>query len=394
MDHGHPGVPLMSQPSVTVSERGRKRLKGKHPWVFSNEITAKPEVPAGAMVEVRDERGHFLGSGYYNPHTLIAVRILSHHGPFDLSGRIAAAVERRTQHYGAASCRLVYGESDGLPGLIVDRYGDTLVVQILTAGMELMKDDVVRLLSDHAKPSRMLLRNDSTYRKLEGLETTNVWPVGEPAESVVIEVDGLKLSVNLTGGQKTGFFLDQQENRNRVAAYARGARFLDAFSYTGAWALYAARAGMKKITAVDSSKEALAGAIQNAELNGYSITTIADDVFEFLRRKYSTSERYDMIALDPPAFCKSRKQVDEALKGYREINLRAMKLLSHDGVLITCSCSQPVTPDLFLDMLRDAAADSGRAFALREFRLHPPDHPVLLHFPESLYLKCAILELV
>ena len=384
----------MSPPSVTVSDRGRKRLKGKHPWVFSNEIAAKPEVPPGAMVEVRDERGHFLGAGTYNPHTLIAVRILTYHGPFDLASRIAAAVEMRTRLYGAGLCRLVYGESDGLPGLIADRYGDTLVVQILTAGMELMKDDVVRFLTESAKPARILLRNDSAYRKLEGLGTESLWVLGEPADTVIIETGGLKLAVNLAGGQKTGFFLDQQENRARVAAYARGSRFLDAFAYTGAWAMAAARAGLTRITAVDSSEEALAGAARNAELNGYSITTVADDVFEFLRKKYSTPERYDMIVLDPPAFCKSRKQVGEALKGYREINLRAMKLLDRAGVLFTCSCSQPVTPDLFLDMLRDAASDSGRAFALRELRLHPPDHPVLLHFPESLYLKCAILELV
>ena len=384
----------MPAPTVTVSERGRRRLRNKHPWVFSNEITAKPDVPAGTPVEVRDERGHFIGSGYYNPHTLIAVRILSHHGPFDLSARIAAAVDFRRRLYGDASCRLVYGESDGLPGLIVDRYGDTLVVQILTAGMEQRRDEVIGLLTEHARPSRILLRNDSAYRKLEGLTQQNQWVLGEPMESAIVETDGLRLLVDLSSGQKTGFFLDQQENRRRVAAYAHGSSFLDVFSYSGAWALYAASAGMQKITAVDSSEDALSWAKKNADLNGYSIITVVDDAFEFLRRKYSTPERYDMIVLDPPAFCKSRKQADEALKGYREINLRAMKLLQRGGVLFTCSCSQPVTPDLFLDMLREAASDSGRAFVLREFLLHPPDHPVLLHFPESLYLKCAILELV
>lgn len=383
----------MSAPTVIVSDRARKRLKSKHPWVFSNEIAAKPEVSPGEIVEVRDERDHFIGAGYYNPHTLIAVRILSYHGQFDLEARLHDAIEYRKKHYQDNLCRLVYGESDGLPGLIADRYGDTLVLQVLTAGMEKMKENVTQILARDLQPARILFRNDSSYRKLEGLSTDNQWAYGEPIETTIVETDGLKFVVDLSGGQKTGFFLDQQENRRRIAAYARGSNFLDAFSYSGAWAMYGARAGMRRITTVDSSQEALAGAAANADLNGYSITTIAEDVFEFLRRKYSTPERYDMIVLDPPAFCKSRKHLQEALKGYHEINLRAMKLLNHGGVLITCSCSQPVTPDMFMEMLRAAAADSGRAFALREFRLHPPDHPVLLHFPESLYLKCAILEL-
>lgn len=383
----------MSAPVVIVSDRARKRLKSKHPWVFSNEIVAKPEVPPGEIVEVRDERDHFIGAGYYNPHTLIAARILSYHGQFDLEARLHDAIEYRRKHYQDTLCRLVYGESDGLPGLIADRYGDTIVLQVLTAGMERMKEDAIRILARDLQPARILLRNDSAYRKLEGLSTENQWAYGESIETTIVETDGLKFLVDLSGGQKTGFFLDQQENRRRIADYARGSNFLDAFSYSGAWAMYAARAGMRRITAVDSSQDALAGATANAELNGYSITTIAEDVFEFLRRKYSTPERYDLIVLDPPAFCKSRKHLQEALKGYREINLRAMKLLNHGGVLITCSCSQPVTPDIFMEMLRGAAADSGRAFAVREFRLHPPDHPVLLHFPESLYLKCAILEL-
>lgn len=380
--------------AVVVSDRARKRLKSRHPWIFSNEIVRKPQVSAGEIVEVRDERGHFIASGYYNPHTLIAVRILSHHGPFEPAARLEAAVEFRERHGYSNVCRLVYSESDGLPGLIADRYGDTVVLQILTAGMERLKNDIILFFVERLKPVRILLRNDSAYRKLEGLDTNNEWAHGTPVENDIVEIDGLKVLVDFGGGQKTGLFLDQQENRRRLAFYMRGANFLDAFSYSGAWSLYAARAGMKNITLVDSSSDALVLAEKNAGLNGYRITNVAEDVFEFLRRKYSTAERYDMIVLDPPAFCKSKKLLNEALKGYREINLRAMKLLNRNGVLFTCSCSQPVTPDIFVEMLRDAAADSGRAFALRELRLHPPDHPVLLHFPESLYLKCAILELI
>jgi len=381
-----------THPAVVISNRAKKRLKGKHPWIFSNEIAEKQDLPAGEIVEIRDDEGHRIATGYFNPHTLIAVRILSYHQEFDLRKRIADALEFRKQHYDTQVYRWVYGESDGLPGLIVDRYSQTLVVQILTAGMEKFRNEIIENLVELGSPDRILFRNDSSYRSLEGLSQGVEWVYGSPLNQEVIELDSLKFEVNYTEGQKTGFFLDQQTNRRRLCKYAHGERMLDVFSYSGGWSIYGAQAGLREITAVDSSADALKSAARNAELNHFTLNCIEQDAFQFLRQAYSSNERYDVIVLDPPAFCKSKRQLVEAVRGYREINLRAMKLLNRDGLLFTCSCSQPVTPELFVDVLRQAAADSGRTFRLLELLLHPLDHPVLLHFPESLYLKCAILQ--
>jgi 23S rRNA (cytosine1962-C5)-methyltransferase len=383
----------MERPAIVISDRARKRLKGKHPWVFSNEITDKsPDLPAGEIVEIHDEQRHRIALGYFNPHTLIAARILSYHFEFDLRDRISKALEFRKRNFDHDVYRLVYGESDGLPGLIVDRYSETLVAQILTAGMERFRNEIINSLIQTTSPARILLRNDSSYRELEGLSKSIEWVHGTPVESSVIEVDGLKLEVRFIEGQKTGFFLDQQTNRQRLRKYASGSNMLDVFSYSGAWSMYAAQAGIHEITVVDSSADALNGAMRNAELNQFKISCIQEDAFKFLRNAYSSEKRYDLIVLDPPAFAKSKKHLKEAVKGYREINLRAMKLLSRNGVLATCSCSQPVSEELFVGILQQAAADSGRVFHLRELLLHPPDHPVLLNFPESLYLKCAFLQ--
>lgn len=384
----------MDLPVAVVTDRARKRLKSKHPWIFSNELEVRPAAEAGNLVSVQDRGGYTIGLGYYNPRTLIAIRILSFHQEFDLRSRVRAAATYRQELYHENFYRLVYGESDGLPGLTVDRYEDTLVVQILTAGMEKMREEVIDALKETIQPTRILLRNDSSYRELEGLQRNVEWVYGEPENRKVVVIDGLKFLIDFLGGQKGGFFLDQQENRKRLPFYAKGDAMLDAFSYTGAWSLYGARTGIRHVTAVDSSKEALAIAEENARLNNFQIKTIAVDVFRFLKEAYAQeNNRYDLIVLDPPAFCKSKRHLPEALKGYREINLRAMKLLKKDGALFTCSCSQPVDVEVFLETLRHAAADSGRAFRLHEVRLHPPDHPVLLHFPESLYLKCVILQL-
>lgn len=383
----------MSLPVAVISDRAKKRLKSKHPWIFSNEIERKPEAGSGDSVDVQDKNGNYVATGYYNPRTLIAIRILSYHHTFPLADRIRKAVKTRNHDFSAPVYRAIYGESDGLPGLIADRYGDTLVLQLLTAGIEKLRAEILTTLIDALKPLRILLRNDSSYRQLEGLPEEVIWAHGDALERDVVEMDGLKFEVNFVGGQKTGFFLDQRANRHMLLEMARGESMLDAFCYTGAWSVYGAKAGLTRITAVDSSEEALQAAQQNAERNGFHITTINEDVMQFLRAAYSKPERYDVIVLDPPAFCKSRKNLAQAVRGYREINLRAMKLLNRDGLLFTCSCSQPVTPEIFEDILRQAAADSGRAFVLRKMLFQPPDHPVLLHFPESHYLKCAVLQL-
>jgi 23S rRNA (cytosine1962-C5)-methyltransferase len=384
----------MDLPIAIITDRVKKRLRGKHPWIFSNELEVRPEIEPGSLVSVRDRSGYAIALGYYNPHTLIAIRILSFHQEFNLAEKIRIAADYRKEIYSENYYRVVYSESDGLPGLIVDRYDDILVAQILTAGMEKMRGQIINSLRHILEPAAILLRNDSSYRKLEGLECKVEWAYGEPQERKLVTIDGLKFVIDFVGGQKSGFFLDQQENRKRLQLYAKGTTMLDAFCYTGSWSMYGARAGFQNVTAVDSSKEALAITEENARLNQFPIRTILADVFDFLKEAYAdTSNRYDLIVLDPPAFCKSKRHLPEALKGYREINLRAMKLLNKGGILFTSSCSQPVDIGSFLEVLRHAAADSGRTFRIQEIRLHPPDHPVLLHFAESLYLKCVVLQL-
>ena len=379
-------------PVAVIHDTGKKRIKGNHPWIFSNELLRKPDAAAGEWVEIQDRSGHYLATGYYNPHTLIAIRILTFQRTFDPAERIQNAFRFREKHYRDKIYRLIYSESDGLPGLIVDRYEETLVIQILTAGMEKLRDQVLSVLQDLIQPKQILLRNDSPYRKLEGLEQQVDWYHGSPVTVEWIEVDGLKFLIDYEQGQKTGFFLDQRENRKRLLSYGPADSLLDVFSYTGAWAMYGAAAGIPKILAVDSSQEALQKAEQNAAANGYRITTIVADAPEFLRELSGSAERYDRIVLDPPPFCKSKRHLASATRAYREINLRAMKSLSPGGLLFSCSCSQPVTSEIFLEILRQAAVASGRRFFLREILFHPPDHPILVGFPESHYLKCAILQ--
>jgi 23S rRNA (cytosine1962-C5)-methyltransferase len=377
-------------PPAVVSDRAKKRLKTKHPWIFSNELLTKPDASAGDLVTIQDPQAHFLGIGYYNPHTLIAIRILSFTDQFNFAERIHRAIARR-KGLGRV-CRLVYSESDGLPGLIVDRYEDTLVAQILTAGMEKFRDHILSALRQEA--SKILLRNDSSYRELEGLPLQNEWVHGEPVDREIIEVDGIRFWIDYQHGQKTGFFLDQRENRKRLLHYGAADRMLDVFSYSGAWSMYGAKAGVREIIAVDSSADALKMAEENARLNAYEIRTIQAQAIDFLHQQYHSPDRFDRIVLDPPAFCKSKRNLPAALRAYREINLRAMKLIRNGGLLFSCSCSQPVTPNIFLDVLHQAAAASGRAFFLRDLLFQPADHPILMNFPESHYLKCAILELV
>jgi 23S rRNA (cytosine1962-C5)-methyltransferase len=379
-------------PVAIITGAGKKRIKGNHPWIFSNELHRKPEATTGEWVEVQDQSGHYVATGYYNPSTLIAIRILTFHKTFDVAQRVQNAFSIRNKHYPDRVYRLIYSESDGLPGLIVDRYNETLVVQIQTAGMEGLREQVFSVLKDLLQPKRILLRNDSPYRKLEGLEKQVEWYYGSSLAEEWIEVDRLKFLVNYEQGQKTGFFLDQRENRKRLRHYGSADSMLDVFSFTGAWSIYGFAAGIQKVVAVDSSQEALRKAEQNSIANGYRITTIVADAPEFLRESSGSAERYDRIVLDPPAFCKSRSHLASATRAYREINLRAMKCLSPGGVLFSCSCSQPVTTEIFLKILHQAAVASGRRFFLRELLLQPPDHPILIGFPESHYLKCAVLE--
>ena len=382
--------------NVRLKKKEERRILRGHPWVFSNELQG---IPAGTMpgeiVDVLDVSGAFIGRGYINPHSLIAVRLLTRkQEEIDLDffrRRITRARSLRTLLGFGDSFRAVFGEGDGLPGLIVDKYAQTLVVQSTTAGIEAQLDLIVAALIDEYEPEAIVLRNDTASRELEGLTQETRIVRGAVTGPVTIEESGIKYTVDVLEGQKTGFFFDQRENRQALRDIVQGRRTLDCFCYVGAWSLSASRYGASAVIGVDSSQKAVDMAARNAALNGLSARFVKADAFEELRRLEKERERFGCIILDPPAFVKSRAKVREALKGYKEINLRAMKLLEPGGVLVTCSCSHHIDEDLFREMLIDAAQSAGRQARLLEMRSQARDHPILLAARETQYLKCAVL---
>jgi 23S rRNA (cytosine1962-C5)-methyltransferase len=382
--------------TIKLKKKEERRVQRGHPWVFSNEVQ---DLPADAMpgepVEVRDFTGNFLGRGYMNPRSLIAVRILTRkQEDMDtafFTGRIGRARDLRKDLGFGESFRAVFSEGDGLPGLIVDKYADTLVVQSLTAGIDGMLDLVLAALRDVYGPKTIVLRNDTSSRELEGLGKETRVVLGETSGMVEFEESGIRYRVDVLEGQKTGFFFDQRENRLVLKDLVRGRRTLDCFCYVGAWALSAAQYGATEVIGIDSSEKAVTLARSNAELNNLSAKFVVGDVFEKLRELEKQKERFGCIVLDPPAFVKSRAKVREALKGYKEINLRGMRLLEPGGFLVTCSCSHHIDQELFREMLIDSAWSAGRQARLLEMRSQSRDHPMLLAAKESQYLKCAIL---
>ena len=382
--------------TLSLKKKEERRIMRGHPWVFSNELQAMPAgLAPGEVVDVLDYAGRFLGRGYVNPHTLIAVRILTRTQEEINAGffrdRIARAHALRTLLGFGDSFRALFSEGDGLPGLIVDKYAGTLVVQASTAGIERQLDAIIAALIDEYAPDTIVLRNDMSSRTLEGLMPETRVVRGAITGLVTFEESGLRYAVDVLEGQKTGFFFDQRENRQALKDLVRGRRTLDCFCYVGAWALSAARFGASEVIGVDSSQKAVDQAAANAVLNGLSAQFVKADVFDELRRLEKERERFGCIILDPPAFVKSRAKVREALKGYKEINLRAMKILDPGGVLVTCSCSHHIDEDLFREMLIDAADSAGRQVRLLEMRSQARDHPVLLAARETQYLKCAVL---
>jgi len=382
--------------TIKLKKKEERRVKRGHPWVFSNEIQdLRVDAVPGEIVEVRDVAGGFIGRGYINPRSLIAVRILTRKQE-DLdaaffAAKIAHARDLRVRLGFGDSFRAVFSEGDGLPGLIVDKYADTLVVQSLTAGIDGVLDIILNALRDVYDPKVIVLRNDTASRAIEGLPQEKRVVFGETTGIVTIEESGLRYQVDVLEGQKTGFFFDQRENRMAMRDLVKGKKTLDCFCYVGAWALSAAKFGAAGVTGIDSSDKAVALATGNAALNGLSARFIAGDVFEKLREFEKQRERFGCIILDPPAFVKSRAKVREALKGYKEINLRAMRLLEAEGVLVTCSCSYHIDEELFREMLIDAAHSANRQARLLEMRTQSRDHPMLLAAKETQYLKCAIL---
>ena len=381
-------------PTVVISSRGEERLESGHPWIYRADV-ASVRAAAGDIVQIRSPRGRTLGSALYSDRSQIALRLLSYgDAPADLAlirRRLESAIAfRRSLAIDASAYRLVHGEADLLPSLIVDRYGDYLVVQTLSQGMDRLMPALTRMLAELLQPSGILARNDPRTRVLEGLEQRVEVVVGDVPESVTVTESGIEYDVDLRRGQKTGLFLDQRENRAAAAAYARG-RLLDCFSYNGGFALVLGRSCDETI-AIDVSEDAVARVRQNAARNGVVVDARVGNAFDELRGLDRMGERFDTIVLDPPAFAKNKAAVSNARAGYKEINRRALKLLNLGGTLITCSCSYHVNEAAFAEIVYEAAVDAQAHVTVVEKRMQGRDHPVLLGVPETYYLKCFILR--
>ena len=381
---------------AVVTNKGARRWAAGHPWIYRSDVAERPDAPAGAVV-VHDVRGKPIGTALWSPASEISLRLIERDPSRAIDAawwreRIGHAIARREPLREAASAyRLVHGEGDGLPSLVVDRYDRWLVVQLMSAGLEHFREEIVAALLATAEPDGILARNDVSLRSKEELPRETTLLYGDVPREVEVVEHGVRYLAAPWEGQKTGAFLDQRENRALVGAVARG-RALDCFSYHGSFALHLARRA-ERVTALDVSSHALDRARANAERNGLSnIDFVETDAFDFLRDRERARERYDTIVLDPPAFAKTRSALPAALRGYKDVNLRAMRLLSRGGLLFTASCSFHLTKPLFLEMLQAAAADSGRRLALREVRGQPLDHPDILTIPETGYIKGALIE--
>ncbi len=378
-----------------ISRKGEARVRRGHPWIFRSDIEHAERADPGAVVRVVGPRGQPLGFALYSSLSEIRLRMIAHGEtlPGDwLQQRLDAAVAwREVVAPGVEACRLVHAEGDGLPGLVVDRYGEHLVIQTLSQAMERLKERLVAALVERLAPRGILERNDPRVRQLEGLEARVGLLHGQVPERLDIEEGGLRFEVDLWRGQKTGQFLDQRENHAVAAGYARG-RVLDAFAYDGGFALAAARRA-DEVLAVDTSEECVARIEANAARNGLTnVRARSANAFDVLRDLEARGERVDTVILDPPAFAKSRDAVEKAVRGYKEINLRALKLLSPGGVLVSCSCSYHVHEADLEDILHAAACDAGVSVAVVEKRRQARDHPVVLGVPETYYLKCFVLR--
>jgi len=387
-----------------VLRRGHeRRIQGGHPWVFSNEIDhIEGTVAAGEALEVFSHRGDFFGVAYYNPHSLISARILSRQcesiDDVDFfRRRILTALDyRRVLYPNEDALRIVYGEGDGLPGLVVDRYGEVLAVQLLTLGMERRRSAVLEALQEIFQPAAIIARNDVAVRELEGLPQRVELLEGRLPVELIVSEHGLRSRVDILSGQKTGHFLDQKENHLALNGRVAGRRVLDLFCYSGNWSLHAAKFGARQVLGVDISAAAVTLARDNARRNGFEPVCSFQqaDVFELLRDLRRDQERFGVIILDPPAFVKSRKKLPEAIKGYLTVNRRALELLEPGGYLFTCSCSHHMDRETFRDVLGQAGRQAGRTLRLVELRGQAYDHPILLACPETDYLKCAVLQVL
>ena len=418
---------------VFLNAKEEKELLQGFPWVFDNEIShikyhencadensawlqkslADSEIKDGEIVEVFTKAGGFIGTGIINTKSKITIRLIGREHADKIASdtksywekRILDALNIRRARYGdSISCRLVFAEADFIPGFICERYcmdnGETiLVVQFLALACEVFRKELLSALEKHIKPDGIYERSDADVRLKEGLSETKGWiyaPHKEIPALITIEENGIKICVDIADGQKTGYFLDQKENRIAAAEFCRGKRVLDTFTHTGAFGLNAAKAGAREVISADISQDAVAIVEKNIALNGFSKTVkaVCADVFDLLKKYESDGEKFDVITLDPPAFSKSAKTLQKAYGGYKEINLRAMRILNSGGILVTCSCSHFFDAQHFYDMLTHAAADSRRRVQILEKRGAAADHPVLLGYPKSEYLKCAICRVM
>lgn len=377
------------------------RVRSGHPWVFLSDIErTEGSFTPGDVAEVRSVNNTFLGRAFFNPRSQIALRMLTRHdepidGDFFLR-RIREAWAWRTRLCDVNSCRAVFAESDFLPALIVDKFGDVLAVQSLCAGLEPWKGILTEILVEVIKPRGIYERSDVPVRRLEGLEQCTGLLYGQVPDRVAMLENGITFSVDVKKGQKTGFFLDQKENRAAIAPLCPGARVLDCFCHNGPFSLHAAKYGARSVLGVDISEDALAVARENARANGLedAVSFEAYNCFDHLRELTDRQELFDLVILDPPAFTKTRSNLPGALRGYKEINLRGLKLTRPGGFLVTCSCSQHVKTQDFIDMLNQAARDARRKLRMVEQRTQGRDHPILPASPETRYLKCLIVQVM
>lgn len=393
----------MRLPPLKLRKDQERRLRAGHLWIYSNEVdtaqTPLKDFAPGDAVAVLSHQGKWLGNGYVNPRSLICARLLSEDPgqPLDASllrQRLTAALRLRERIYSRPYYRLAFGESDRLPGLVVDRYGDYLAVQITTAGMERLTADIVDVLHGMLQPRGILLRNDPGVRELEGLDLHVEVAAGEIPGSVSLEEGGCRFEVSMTEGQKTGWFFDQAANRDRMSRYVAGRRVLDVCTYVGAWGVRAAAAGATTVTSVDSSEQALARTLYNAALNGLEerVGTLRGDAFQVLRDLRQQGEVFDVVMLDPPAFIKRKKDLSEGTLAYRRLNQAALQVLAPDGMLVTSSCSHHMDRGRLLHTVQTAARRSGQFLRLLEYGQQAPDHPIHPAIGETEYLKTLFLS--
>src|SRR5712692_9125268 len=401
-DPGDAPLPVEPIHTIRLKPGEQDRLLAGHPWIYQNELEGwPPEAAPGDLVDLHDSQGHFLGRGYLNPRTTLAVRVLARgRVPVDQEfflARIRQAMALRARFMGGrVAYRVVHGEADGLPGLVVDRYDDAVAIQLLTAGMDRRRELILTAVEEVLRPRTIVARNDSPMREREGLPRERAVLRGQIPPEPTVTINGLDVAVDLLEGQKTGLFLDQIDNYPLIERMAGGADVLDCFCYVGLWGLHAARSGATRVTGIDQSPVAIKQATALAERNGLADRCAfrVGNVFDELREHDRRREAFDLVILDPPAFVKARNRIPEALAGYKEINLRAMRLLRPGAFLVTCSCSYHLSAEQFRHMLWDAARDVRRTVRLVARGQQGRDHPILLGLTESEYLKCCVLQVL